>query len=75
MDIRSFFGGKPPASSGSSQKASQTSTKKVTPSKNTKKRKPKVIGKLRVDIYADDITESDEDDDEYSRKRLCVLTS
>jgi hypothetical protein len=65
MDIRSFFGGKPATPSGSSQKASQTTTKKVTPSKNSKKRKSKVIGKLRVDIDTDDITESDEDEDEY----------
>lgn len=64
MDIRSFFGGKPATPSRSSQKASQTTTKKVTPIKSSKKRKSKVIGKLRVDIDTD-ITESDEDEDQY----------
>lgn len=46
MDIRSFFGGKPPTSSGSSQKDPKSSTKNATPVKNSKKRKSKVIGKF-----------------------------
>jgi hypothetical protein len=44
-DIRSFFGGKPPVSSGSSQKENKPDSKKPTPTKNPKKRKSRVIGK------------------------------
>jgi len=47
MDIRSFFGGKPPQSSGSSQKDSKSAGKKTTPVKNSKKRKSRVIGTTR----------------------------
>ena len=69
-DIRSFFGGKPPVSSGSSQKEKKPDPKKQTPVKNSKKRKSRVIGKSHdaLTCCADFILEdSDEDDiDKYN---------
>ena len=66
MDIRSYFGGNPPTSSGSSQKDAKSSAKKITPVKNSKKRKSKVIGKFTRHTRANHLTESDdEEDDKY----------
>lgn len=63
MDIRSFFGGKPAQSSGSSQKEKKTPSKSTTPAKTGKKRKSRVIG---IDALIHANIDSDEDDsDKY----------
>jgi len=64
-DIRSFWGVKPPASSGASPKDAKSSQKKTTPQKPSKKRKSKVIGiNSRVKTRADNRIESDEEEDD-----------
>jgi hypothetical protein len=71
MDIRSFFGGKPPSSSASSQKDAKATPKKTTPVKPAKKRKSKVVGEFPTRHRVVNSPESDEDDDDkYSNTRI-----
>ena len=69
-DIRSFFGGKPPASSTSSQKVTSSqkelSLEKVTPVKPSKKRKSKVIGMVTRYAGANPADSDEEDVDRYN---------
>lgn len=69
-DIRSFFGGKPLASSTSSQKGpsprKELSQKKATPVKASKKRKSKVIGMVTRCAGANPADSDEEDVDRYN---------